>query len=550
LICILIIACEKYDFTRVEFTRVITVGAIEVSASSAFLTGDIEGLRAGKVVGSGFVYSEAASTDEGLRRGAPNVINQLSPFQDTITVDRAFAARITGLQQSTTYFFRAYIELEDEMDLAYGSIDSFSTRTLELPTPTVIRQDEGCPTSVTVGFQIGGFSPGPGRSAGFVWSNHEQVNYPTMQSGITVELESVSGGFSGEFEVACDQTYYVRVIIQNAVNEIFYGDVVSFSTESGGSWIEQPAFPGVSIGREGPISFASGHSFYLGAGGLEGRNFNDFYEFVDTLKTWNFINRSDTIELANSSSASLGSIGFALGGRPPQSTCTKCPDEHLQPSVRCICSNDRLLMYDATSQNWSTLAGLSGPSGRILGSALTIEEKLYFGTGIHFHACIESGFCWFTQYSDCGFDDCVGIRGINSSLRYLNRFSDFHSFDESSLNWVAHDNLPGPERMKAVSMEIDDEGYLGMGRQVGDPKVKISSFFENYTTLIDFYKFSPTQAPGTQWTQLDDFPQDYLEAKGFGISSKDLLRQLSNFFKDASIQFIHEASTIDLETFS
>ncbi|MDH3651612.1 MAG: hypothetical protein OEQ53_18150, partial [Saprospiraceae bacterium] len=46
LICIFIIACEKYDFTRVEFTRVITVGAIEVSASSAFLTGDMQGLRA------------------------------------------------------------------------------------------------------------------------------------------------------------------------------------------------------------------------------------------------------------------------------------------------------------------------------------------------------------------------------------------------------------------------------------------------------------------------------------------------------------------------
>ncbi|MDH3648902.1 MAG: hypothetical protein OEQ53_04420 [Saprospiraceae bacterium] len=73
-VSILLVSCEKYDFARVEFTKVITVGAIEVFSSSAFLTGDIEGLRAGRVTGSGFVYSARVSTDESLRSGAPNVL--------------------------------------------------------------------------------------------------------------------------------------------------------------------------------------------------------------------------------------------------------------------------------------------------------------------------------------------------------------------------------------------------------------------------------------------------------------------------------------------
>ncbi len=521
-ISMVFVSCEKYDFDRVGFTTVITVGAIEVSATSAFLTGDIEGLRAGRVVESGFVYSDLASGDETLRRGAPNVISQPSPFRDTITVDRAFAARITILQQGTPYFFRAYIELEDEPDLAYGQIDSFFTPVLDLPSPTILRQEPGCPTTVNVSFQLDGFSPGPGRSAGFVWSDNEEENYPTLQDGVVRQLESSSLNFSGDLEVDCDQTYFVRVFIQNTATEIFYSEVVAFSTRSGGSWIEQPSFPGASIGREGPIAFAGDQAIYLGAGGVEGRNFNDFYQFNDAQKSWNFIDRFDSIQVAHSSSVSLGSIGFAMGGRPPQSDCTTCPDEHQQPAVQCICSSDKLIIFDPITSDWSSLAGLPGV-GRIHSTALTFGNKLYFGTGIHYHACREeaSDLCWFFDQTStlCGFRFCAGDI-VTVNLGFFTVFSDFYSFDESTLTWLTQDPVPGPGRMMAVSMVISDQGYVGMGREVDPPRNTIRSFFEDYTVLNDFYQFNASQASGGQWTQLDDFPENYKEAKGFGIGSK------------------------------
>ncbi|MDH3244666.1 MAG: hypothetical protein OEM26_08635 [Saprospiraceae bacterium] len=517
--CTVIMACENYDFDQVKFTKVITVGAIEVSATSAFLTGDIEGLRAGRVIESGFVYSDHASNNESLRRGAPNVISQPSPFRDTITVDRAFAARITGLQQGTVYYFRAYIELEDETDLAYGQIDSFSTTVVELPIPTIVRQEAGCPTTVSVSFQINGYRPGPDRSTGFIWSNNEGVNYPSLQDGVVRQLESSSSNFSGDLEVDCDQTYFVRVFIQNTATEILYSDVISFSTKSGGSWIEQPAFPGPSVGREGPICFTSEHTLYLGAGGDDGINFNDFYQFIDTTKIWDFLYRLDTIELAHCGTSTLGSVGFAIGGRPSHESCLMCGLQSSDQNWQCICSSDRLLMFEPSDATWSTLGGIPGNGRRHYGTALTISEKLYFGLGIDFQACgrkVTPIRCRY--FGDCGDQACGERADIEDGLFYL--FSDIHSFDEGSLSWSKHDNLPASGRIGAVCFTIEDNGYLGMGHQVHAPAWVPPTFFENSTVLSDFHAFDPTHSSGNQWRQMDDFPEQYLNARGFGIGTK------------------------------
>ena len=54
------IACDKWDFDRISFTPVITIGALEVGFRSAFLLGDIEGLRNAQVIETRFVFSSTA----------------------------------------------------------------------------------------------------------------------------------------------------------------------------------------------------------------------------------------------------------------------------------------------------------------------------------------------------------------------------------------------------------------------------------------------------------------------------------------------------------
>ena len=61
---ILIFACSEWDLDRIGFTKVITIGAIEVGSNSAFLIGDIEDIRLSSIVESGFVLSSSATDDE------------------------------------------------------------------------------------------------------------------------------------------------------------------------------------------------------------------------------------------------------------------------------------------------------------------------------------------------------------------------------------------------------------------------------------------------------------------------------------------------------
>ncbi|MDH3650234.1 MAG: hypothetical protein OEQ53_11155, partial [Saprospiraceae bacterium] len=117
---LLTFACSKWNLERIGFTNVITIGTIEVGSNSAFLIGDIEDIRTTNVVETGFVLSSSADEDASLRLGQPNVVQFRSPGLDTISNDRAFAARAIELNGSTEYFFRAYVRLEGEEQVAYG----------------------------------------------------------------------------------------------------------------------------------------------------------------------------------------------------------------------------------------------------------------------------------------------------------------------------------------------------------------------------------------------------------------------------------------------
>jgi hypothetical protein len=146
---LLILACSKWDLDRIEFTRVVTVGVIEVGASSAFLIGDIEGLRGGEVTETGFVFSSTARNESTLQLGNQNVQSKVSLRSDT-TSDRAFAVRVTGLEPNTSFSFRAYIKLSGIQEAIYGGIDSFNIGGASLSVPSVSRSNPGCPTTVHI----------------------------------------------------------------------------------------------------------------------------------------------------------------------------------------------------------------------------------------------------------------------------------------------------------------------------------------------------------------------------------------------------------------
>jgi hypothetical protein len=164
-------SCSKWDLDRISFTEVITVGVIEVGASSAFLIGDIEGLRGGEILETGFVYSASARDNSALQLEKTGVLSKVSLRSDT-TADRAFAVRITELETATKYFFRSYIKLVQELTPIYGKIDSFATPDLTFEILSVQRQSPGCPTKAVITLDVGQ-SQSMDIDAGIVWTDSE-----------------------------------------------------------------------------------------------------------------------------------------------------------------------------------------------------------------------------------------------------------------------------------------------------------------------------------------------------------------------------------------
>ena len=178
-----ICACTDWDLERINFTGVITIGTIEVGSTSAFLIGDIENIRMSRVIESGFVLSSTNNDDQSLRLDQPNTFSVLSPGLDTISEDRAFAARISNLEGSTQYYFRAYVKIEGEEQIAYGNIDQFLTVQFSVEIVSINRTSPGCPTSAIIELQVSGIPSISNDELGVVYSSEPGVIFPTLENG-------------------------------------------------------------------------------------------------------------------------------------------------------------------------------------------------------------------------------------------------------------------------------------------------------------------------------------------------------------------------------
>ena len=319
---ILIFACEKWDFDNASFTNVITVGALEVGFNSAFLLGDIEDLRNARIIETGFIVSESAGNEESLRLNQSGVKLVISPSPDSVIVeDRAFAARVTDLNTSTRYFFRAYIRLDDNEN-AYGSIDTFTTSSLIISAPTIRRTFEGCFGTLAVVVSIEGARTAPDQNFGIVWSNNEDDMYASIESGRVLQTTELgqAGNIQLNLSVECSTTYYLRGYYQ-ANNEVTYGPVSAFTTLEGGLWIERPPFPGER--RSSPVIFAIGDQGYLGGGSQLEPDLNDLWTFEEQNSRWTSLGDFDGLDVREATTLTINGKAYIFGGLRSPRICNR-----------------------------------------------------------------------------------------------------------------------------------------------------------------------------------------------------------------------------------
>lgn len=112
-------------------------------------------------------------------------------------------------------------------------------------------------------------------------------------------------------------------------------------------------------------------------------------------------------------------------------------------------------MYNPATDRWDKLSDFPG-KGRTASVAFSINGKGYIGTG---------------------YDG-------------ENKLKDFWEYDPVTNLWTQKDDFLGGARIKAVGFSLNNYGYIGTG--YGDDSVD----------KIDFYRFDPTAAIGSQWVKV------------------------------------------------
>ena len=137
-----------------------------------------------------------------------------------------YTANLTGLQDSTTYYVRAYAV--NKKGTAYGEQVSFMTKGYKLPTITTANPTNVEYTSATVGGNV--------TSDGGAIVTERGVVYSTSQNPTTLNNKVTSGNGTGSFTCSLNNlqagtTYYVRAYAKNKKGTT-YGVQKSFTTKS------------------------------------------------------------------------------------------------------------------------------------------------------------------------------------------------------------------------------------------------------------------------------------------------------------------------------
>jgi hypothetical protein len=119
-ITILFPTCTRWDFERVEFLQVVTLGVLEVQTNFAILLGDISNQKTATIVESGFVISSVNANDNNLRLGQVNTISISAQAQDSLASNQAFAVNANNLSAATNYYFGLMQELKSRKRLFMG----------------------------------------------------------------------------------------------------------------------------------------------------------------------------------------------------------------------------------------------------------------------------------------------------------------------------------------------------------------------------------------------------------------------------------------------
>ncbi|MHC1704131.1 MAG: hypothetical protein AB9846_09515 [Tenuifilaceae bacterium] len=465
------------NFTTPKDTRlpeVTTGSASSITLNTATLSGTITsfGQGATSVSQYGHVWS---------KNSTPTLSDNKTQLGSTSST--SITSNLTGLTESTIYYYRAYAT--NSTGTSYGGVQNFTT----YGVPTVTTNDVTSITAATA--TSGGSVTATGGSSvtarGVCWSTNQN---PTVS-----DSKTTNGTGNGSYTSSITglnplTTYYVKAYATNQFGT-GYGDQKILTTLKA-DWLRKTDFQGLA--RHGAVGFAIGTKGYIGTGWLTGGTFaKDFWEYDPITNIWT--QKADFGGIARHSAVSFsigikGYIGTGGDGstvqkdfweyNPSNNTWTKKADfggTARREAVGFSIGTKGYIgtggnktkdfwEYDPTTNIWTQKADFGG-TGRFYAVGFSIENKGYIGTG---------------------YDG--GVK------------EDFWEYNPSTNNWSQKAGFGGGVRSGAVGFAIGTKGYIGTGYNA-DKKCK------------DFWEYDPTT---NAWTQKVEFVGDARAyALGFSI---------------------------------
>lgn len=208
-----VVVDDKYVYGEVRSFKTlqrvtITTGAVtDITANGATLSGMVNGATHSYVCGIIYDTSSTLSSTSGTKH--------------TASSDGDYSFKVSGLKANTTYYYRAYIIVDDEY--SYGEVRSFKTK-------QYISVTTGNATDITTrGATLSGLISGASESldCGIIYGISSTLS---ATNGTITSTTSNSSYSINVTNLNSNMTYYYRAyVVVN--NEYRYGEVRSFRTK-------------------------------------------------------------------------------------------------------------------------------------------------------------------------------------------------------------------------------------------------------------------------------------------------------------------------------
>ena len=213
---------EEQSFTTLAKPTLSTTAASDIASTTTTLNGNITSDGGAEITARGFVY---ATSNTDLTIGTTDVTNVIVSGTDL----GVFNERITGLTESTKYYYRVYAT--NSVNTTYGEVQSFTTLAVA-PTVNTTAASDITATTATLNGNITSDGGAAITARGFVYA----ISNAGLTIGTTGVTNVIVSGTTGVFTenitgLTAGTKYYYRAYATNSFGTT-YGEVQSFTTSA------------------------------------------------------------------------------------------------------------------------------------------------------------------------------------------------------------------------------------------------------------------------------------------------------------------------------